>query len=168
MTLPAEQHTRPSALPVGAPLAGTLTALTEVPDPVFAGQLVGAGVAIEPPAEPGPVQVVAPIDGTLAKLHPHAFILVAAGGTGVLVHLGIDTVTLEGDGFTLHVAEGERVSAGAPIVSFDPAQVRARGLSAICPIVVLDSAPDSVPAPASGARVQPGDLLFRWPDGHPG
>ncbi|MDT7775991.1 MAG: sugar system component, partial [Pseudonocardiales bacterium] len=81
---------------VDAPLAGTLTAITDVPDPVFAGQLVGSGAAVEPPADAGPLDVVSPIDGQLVKVHPHAFIVVAPGGTGILVHLGIDTVKLEG------------------------------------------------------------------------
>jgi len=112
---------------VTAPLAGTLTALTEVPDPVFAGQLVGAGVAVEPPAGARVIDVVAPAAGTLAKLHPHAFVLLTEDGTGILVHLGIDTVKLKGAGFTLHAVEGDRVAAGTLVVTFDPAAVRARG-----------------------------------------
>jgi sugar PTS system EIIA component len=147
---------------VTAPLAGTLVPITDVPDPVFAEQLVGAGVAIEPPGA-GPVEVVAPIDGTLTKLHPHAFILLSTSGVSVLVHLGIDTVKLEGAGFTRHVAEGDRVAAGGRIVTFDPAEVRAKGLSAICPVVVPDSEPDTVPAPVAGTPVRPGDVLFDWP-----
>ncbi|MDT7590018.1 MAG: sugar system component [Pseudonocardiales bacterium] len=150
---------------VDAPLAGTLTAITDVPDPVFAGQLVGSGAAVEPPADAGPLDVVSPIDGQLVKVHPHAFIVVAPGGTGILVHLGIDTVKLEGEGFTLHAAEGDQVRAGTRIVTFNPAVARGRGLSASCPVVVLDSEPDSVPDLAYGAQVQPGDLLFSWPDG---
>ncbi|MDT7774994.1 MAG: sugar system component, partial [Pseudonocardiales bacterium] len=62
-------------------------------------------------------------------------------------------------------AEGDQVRAGTRIVTFDPAVARGRGLSASCPVVVLDSEPDSVPDLAYGAQVQPGDLLFSWPDG---
>jgi len=150
---------------VSSPVAGTLTALADVPDPVFAGQLVGSGAAIEPPTGTGPLDVLAPVDGQLVKVHPHAFIVVTAGGIGILVHLGIDTVKLEGAGFTLHAAEGDQVSAGTRIVTFDPDQVRAGGLSASCPVVVLDSAADSVTGLAYGSQVQPGDPLFHWPEG---
>ena len=145
---------------VGAPLAGTAMPLSAVPDAVFAGEMVGAGVAVEPTGA-GPVQVVSPVDGTLVKLHPHAFVVLAASGTGILVHLGIDTVRLKGEGFTLHAEEGAAVAAGDPVVTFDPSSVRERGLSAICPVVVLDSAPGSVPAPAVGA-VEAGEALFAW------
>lgn len=149
------------SLTVTAPLAGTVTALAAVPDAVFAQQMVGAGVAVEPP-DTGASRVVSPVDGTIVKLHPHAFVVVAASGTGILVHLGIDTVGLRGEGFVRHAAEGAVVAAGDPVVTFDPAAVRARGLSATCPVVVLDSAPDSVDEPATGRTVEPGDPLFRW------
>jgi PTS system glucose-specific IIA component/PTS system N-acetylglucosamine-specific IIA component len=150
---------------VGSPVAGTLTALADVPDPVFAGQLVGSGAAVEPPTGSGPLDVLAPVSGQLVKVHPHAFIVVTSGGTGILVHLGIDTVKLEGAGFTLHAAEGDQISAGTRIVTFDPDQVRAGGLSASCPVVVLDSAEDSVAGLPYGNHLQPGDPLFDWPEG---
>lgn len=145
---------------VGSPLAGVVHPLAAVPDAVFAGQMVGAGVAVEPSGA-GPVAVVSPVDGTLVKLHPHAFVVLTASGTGILVHLGIDTVGLAGEGFTLHVVEGAAVAAGDAVATFSPSSVRERGLSAICPVVVLDSAPGSVPAPA-GTAVEAGEVLFTW------
>lgn len=145
---------------IGSPLAGTVHPLSAVPDAVFAGEMVGAGVAVEPTGT-GPVLVVSPVDGTLVKLHPHAFVVLAASGTGILVHLGIDTVRLKDDGFTLHAEEGAAVAAGDPVVTFDPDAVRAGGLSALCPVVVLDAAPGSVPTPAEGA-VEAGGVLFTW------
>ena len=145
---------------VRSPLAGVAHPLSAVPDAVFAGEMVGAGVAVEPTGA-GPVQVVSPVDGTLVKLHPHAFVVLTASGTGILVHLGIDTVRLQGEGFTLHVEEGAAVAVGDPVVTFDPGAVRARDLSAVCPVVVLDSAPGSVPAPADG-DVEAGAALFTW------
>jgi sugar PTS system EIIA component len=145
-----------------APLAGTVVGLAEVPDPVFAEQLVGAGTAVEPTDGAGPTAVCSPIAGTLVKAHPHAFIVRHETGTAVLVHVGIDTVTLSGDGFTRHVAEGEAVAAGAPVVTFDPTAVRARGLSAVTPVVVLDSAPDSIPDLPTGHPVVAGDELYTW------
>ena len=106
-----------------APLPGRVVALADVPDPVFAQQMVGSGVAIEPARGQGPLTVVAPISGKILKLHPHAFVIFGEKATGVLVHIGIDTVKLEGDGFTLIAAEGDTVDAGDPIVSFDPAHL---------------------------------------------
>ncbi|MBF4601698.1 PTS glucose transporter subunit IIA [Frigoribacterium sp. VKM Ac-1396] len=147
---------------VVSPVAGRVTALADVPDAVFAGQLVGAGVAVEPSAPPagGLVAVVSPIAGEIVKLHPHAFVVVDGSGTGVLVHVGIDTVKLGGTGFELAVAEGATVAAGDLVVSFDPAVVAEAGYSAVVPVVVLDSAPDSVSQQAVGTTVESGAPLF--------
>jgi PTS system glucose-specific IIA component len=152
----------PRSTPVLAPIAGTVVTLAEVPDPVFAEQLVGAGAAVEPAAGAGTTEVRSPIAGTLVKAHPHAFIVQHESGAAVLVHVGIDTVTLSGEGFTRHVAEGEAVAAGTPVVTFDPTAVRGRGLSAITPVVVLDSAPDSIPDLRTGHPVAAGDALYTW------
>jgi len=148
---------------VTAPLPGRVVRLADVPDPVFAGQLVGSGLAIEPADGADEVAVLAPVAGKLFKAHPHAFVVLHDDGTGVLVHLGIDTVRLHGAGFTLHVAEGGTVTAGQPVVSFHPSAVRAAGLSACCPVVVLDSGPDAVATDAAGSDVAAGDPLFTWP-----
>lgn len=151
----------PATLAVMAPLTGGTRSLAAVPDPVFAERMVGAGMAVEPP-ETGESRVVSPIDGTVLTLHPHAFVVLGASGTGILVHLGIDTVHLQGEGFVLHTHKGAVLAAGDPVVTFGPAAVRAHGLSAICPVVVLDSAPDSVADPEPGRTVTAGDPLFRW------
>jgi PTS system glucose-specific IIA component len=147
---------------VVSPVAGRVTALADVHDAVFAEQLVGAGVAVEPSAPPagGLVRVVSPIAGEIVKLHPHAFVVVDGSGTGVLVHVGIDTVKLGGTGFELAVAEGATVAAGDLVVSFDPAVVAEAGYSAVVPVVVLDSAPDSVSQQAVGTTVESGAPLF--------
>jgi len=142
---------------VSAPVAGTVVALAEVPDPVFAQQIVGSGLAIDP--ERSESTVVAPADGRLLKLHPHAFVLLTGEGKGLLVHLGIDTVQLEGAGFELLAAEGDEVTAGTPIVRWNPAEIEAGGRSPIVPVVVMDSAPDSVRANATGT-VRVGDEIF--------
>jgi sugar PTS system EIIA component len=121
---------------VAAPLAGTVLPMTEVPDPVVAGSLVGAGMALDPAADAGQVDVVAPVSGRLLEVHPHAFIMLHASGRGVLVHVGIDTLRLAGAPFTLHVREGDGVAVGDRLVTVDVAAVRAAG-----------------------------DLLFGWPAG---
>ncbi|VXB26445.1 PTS glucose transporter subunit IIA [Aeromicrobium sp. 9AM] len=142
---------------VVAPVAGTVVALADVPDPVFAQQIVGSGIAIDP--ERAESTVVAPADGKLLKLHPHAFVLLTAAGKGLLVHLGIDTVQLEGEGFELLVAEGDEVTAGTSIVRWDPVAIEAGGRSPIVPVVVMDTAPDSVHSDVTGA-VRVGDEIF--------
>ncbi|MGH6655982.1 MAG: PTS sugar transporter subunit IIA [Actinocrinis sp.] len=146
-------------LPVGSPLAGTAIGLGQVPDPVFAQAMVGPGAAVDPQRRP--LDAVSPIAGTLVKLKPHAFVVVDPAGRGVLVHLGIDTVNLDGAGFELLAAEGARVEAGQPVIRWDPAQIEARGMSPICPVIALDAAPDAVGRVASG-EVEPGAPLFYW------
>ncbi|WP_433252422.1 PTS sugar transporter subunit IIA [Streptosporangium sp. CA-135522] len=142
-----------------APVAGAAVGLRAVPDPVFSEGLVGPGVAIEPARVAG--EAVSPITGKLVKLHPHAFVVVGDDGRGVLVHLGIDTVQLKGEGFELLVSEGDRVSAGQPVVAWDPVGVEAGGRSPVCPVVALDAVEGSVTTLAEGA-VRAGDELFRW------
>lgn len=148
---------------VDAPLAGQVLALADVPDPVFAGLIVGAGLALEPEDGATEVLVVSPVAGRVMKVHPHAFVLLDEAGAGVLVHLGIDTVKLEGKGFTVHVADGDEVARGARMITWDPTAVRRAGYSAVCPVVVMQSSADSIePAVAVGASAVPGSPLFTW------
>lgn len=144
-----------------APLPGRVCTVGEVPDKVFADQIVGPGAAIDPLREPG--TVVAPAAGRLLKLHPHAFAMLTPDGTGLLVHLGIDTVQLSGEGFELLVDERSTVAAGDPIVRWSPADVEAGGRSPIVPVIVLDAPKDSVDLQRVGQQVASGDLLFTWP-----
>jgi PTS system glucose-specific IIA component len=148
-----------SILLVAAPLAGTAIALSEVPDPVFAESMVGPGAAVDP--ERGPLTVFAPIAGMLVKLKPHAFVVTAPNGKGVLVHLGIDTVNFEGNGFELFAEEGATLVVGAPVVRWNPARVAAAGLSPICPVIALDAPLTAVNRLAAGP-VAVGTPLFNW------
>ena len=148
---------------VDAPLAGQVLALADVPDPVFAGLIVGAGLALEPEDGATEVLVISPVAGRVMKVHPHAFVLLDESGAGVLVHLGIDTVRLEGAGFTVHVADGDEVARGARMITFDPTAVRRAGYSAVCPVVVMQSKADDVePAVAVGSPAVVGEPLFTW------
>jgi sugar PTS system EIIA component len=147
------------ALTVTAPVTGAVVPLSEVPDPVFAGGLVGPGAALVP--EPGAGPVVAPVAGELVKVKPHAFVVMSAAGLAVLVHLGIDTVRLDGAGFTVLLSTGKLVAAGDPVVRWDPAVVAARGLATTCPVVALDASATAVDVVAAG-RVAAGDPLFTW------
>ena len=148
---------------VDAPLAGQVLALADVPDPVFAGLIVGAGLAVEPEDGATEVPVVSPVAGRVMKVHPHAFVVLDESGAGVLVHLGIDTVRLEGEGFAVHVNDGDEVERGAQMITWDPTAVRRAGYSAVCPVVVMQSKSDDVePAVAVGSSVVLGEPLFTW------
>jgi PTS system glucose-specific IIA component len=140
------------------PCPGRLIPLTEAPDPVFAAEMVGPGVAIDP--DPGEVTVVSPIAGKIVKLHPHAFVVLDSSGIGVLVHLGINTVRLEGKGFEVLAAEGMTVAAGDPIVRWDPAAITGDGISTLVPVVAMDRPKGSIPPPAAGAAAVVGEVLF--------
>ena len=148
------------ALRVYAPVAGRVIATSDIPDPVFSAGMVGPGVAIDP--DPGAGRsAVSPISGTVVKLHPHAFVVAGADGRGVLVHLGIDTVQLKGEGFTLHAAEGDAVEAGQELVTWSPSDVAAGGRSPVVPVVALDVAPELlVPTAAEETDVVAGEELF--------
>jgi sugar PTS system EIIA component len=146
------------SLVVLAPIAGTVVPLAEVPDPVFAGQMVGSGAAVEPPA--GEMfDVVSPVAGKVIKLLPHAFVVVEESGRGVLTHVGIDTVKLKGEGFKLLIAQGDTVEAGAMVMRVDPAAALAAGYSMVSPVVVLDTKPDTATLVAAGT-VTAGEELF--------
>lgn len=146
------------SLVVQSPISGTVIPLADVPDPVFAGQMVGSGAAVEPPAGES-FDVVSPVAGKVIKLLPHAFVVVEKSGRGILTHVGIDTVKLKGDGFTLLIKQGDTVDAGTPVMRVDPAAAVAAGYSMVSPVVVLDSKPDTATLAANGA-VAAGAGLF--------
>ena len=150
----------PAALVVFAPVPGRMVRMADVPDPVFAASLVGPGVAVDPIRSRH--QAVAPVGGRIVKLHPHAYVVITPDGRGVLVHLGIDTVQLKGEGFTLLAGEGDEVAAGAPVVEWDPAAVEAGGRSPLCPVVALDAAGDALRLSADGGEIAVGAELFTW------
>ena len=132
----------PDGLLVLAPVAGRAVGLDTVPDPTFAQAIVGPGAAIDPPRVV--VDAIAPISGKLVKVFPHAFVIVSPDGRGVLVHLGIDTVQLKGAGFTVRATQGDTVTAGDVIVSYDVPAVVASGRDPIVPVIVLDRQGDDI------------------------
>src|SRR4029078_1034498 len=123
-------------------------------DPVFAQEIVGGGVAVQPPQNSGPVVAGAPVSGTLVRVQPHDFVIQSGSGTGILVHLGIDTVRMNGAGFEVLASEGSTIRAGDPVGRFDPQASAAHGYSSVSPVIVLLSAPGAVTAPAVGSTVQ--------------
>ena len=148
--------------PVLAPVAGRAVPLSDVPDPVFSAGMVGHGAAVDPPREV--VEAVAPVSGKLLKLLPHAYVIMTVDNVGVLVHLGIDTVALNGEGFTTHVTQGDDVTAGQKVITYDVPAIVAKGLNPIVPVVVMDEREaDNITlaeAVLEGAVLAPGDDLF--------
>lgn len=124
------------------PLQGTIVPLEDVPDSTFADRLLGGGVAIDPSGN----QVVAPAAGVVSQAFPtgHAVALTLDDGAEVLIHVGLDTVKMNGEGFTLHVKNGDRVVAGQPLVDFDRAKIEAAGYKAITPVVILGHADSTI------------------------
>lgn len=151
----------PAPVAVLAPVPGRAVDLAEVPDPTFAQAVVGPGAAINPPR--GMVDAIAPISGKLLKVFPHAYVILSADGIGVLVHLGIDTVELRGEGFALHAKQGDQVTAGDLIVTWDSAAVEAGGRDPIVPVIILERTKESIAladAVAAGAELAAGDLFL--------
>ncbi|GAA2410924.1 PTS glucose transporter subunit IIA [Streptomyces glaucosporus] len=145
---------------VTSPLAGRAIGLAAVPDPVFSGEMVGPGTAVDPVR--GPSTAVSPVDGIVVSLHPHAFVVVDDEGHGVLTHLGIDTVQLNGQGFELLAAKGDTVRRGDPIVRWNPVEVEAVGKSPVCPVVALEATRDALADVVVDADVPSGGTLFTW------
>lgn len=127
----------PASTPLHAPLKAVVIPLDQVPDPVFAQQTMGPGIALEPLES----QLFAPCDGEivhLARTH-HALTLKTDQGCDLLIHLGLDTVDLEGEGITVHVAPGDRVRRGDLLWEFDADLLACRALSLITPLVVTSN-----------------------------
>ena len=121
-------------LTVVSPLAGKVIPVEEVADGVFSEKMVGDGFAVEPEAD----EVLAPADGeiTLVFDTKHAFTMRTAQGVDLLVHMGIDTIRLNGEPFTLNIQQGDTVKAGQPIGTMDRAAILAAGYRTVTPVVV--------------------------------
>ncbi|MGQ7555407.1 PTS system trehalose-specific EIIBC component [Streptococcus suis] len=125
-----------SAIELISPLTGQTKELSQATDPVFASGVMGQGVLIDPSEG----ILVAPIDGEVSVLFPtnHAVGITATNGVELLMHIGMDTVGLEGKGFTAHVKQGDKVKAGDKLISFDIDVIKAAGLVAETPVIVTN------------------------------
>ncbi|MBO0574054.1 PTS glucose transporter subunit IIA [Clostridium botulinum] len=146
-----------------APVLGRVLELSEVPDKVFASKLAGDGVAIE--CEDN--TIVAPANGVISLIFKtnHAFGITLEDGTELLVHIGIDTVKLEGKGFERLLQEGDKVRVGDPIIRIDREFIEAEGYSLITPVLITN--PDNVKniQYKTGFNASPGkDILIIYTD----
>ncbi|MCY8189662.1 glucose-specific PTS transporter subunit IIBC [Bacillus spizizenii] len=115
------------------PLKGETVSLTDVPDQVFSEKMMGEGFAIDPSEG----KVVAPADGEIVSIFPtkHAIGFMSAGGTEILIHVGIDTVKLSGEGFKAHVTSGQAVKQGELLLTFDLDYIKQHAASAVTPVI---------------------------------
>ena len=120
-----------------APMAGKAVPITEVPDPTFAECMLGNGIAIEPVDG----KVYAPCDATVDMMFTtgYAVSLVAACGAEILIHVGLETVSLEGKPFTIHVANGDEVKKGQLLLEADLEAIKAAGLPTITPMLICNT-----------------------------
>src|SRR5688572_1495403 len=125
-----------SNLLLKAPLSGVLVPIDQVPDPVFAQKMVGDGVSIDPTT----ARLLAPCDGRIIQIHSaaHALTIASEQGIEVLIHIGLDTVNLKGQGFTARVRLGDVVRAGDPLIDFDADYVATRAKSLLTQIVITN------------------------------
>jgi len=143
---------------VTSPLAGVVRPLDKTGDPVFAGGLIGPGVSIVPNSN----KVIAPANGTIvaAPASAHAIGLRTDSGIDLLIHVGIETVRLDGAPFTLLVEQGQRVTAGQALLEFDAAAITAAGCSVISPVVVTNLAKSQQLTVLADGPVEAGSPLF--------
>jgi len=141
-----------------APMRGWATPLDEVDDPVFAGRMLGDGVAIDPTGS----ELRAPCDAEVISLHQagHAVGLRTVNGAELLLHVGLETVSLGGEGFTRHVADGQRVKRGDLLISFDLDLLADRAKSLVTPIVITNGEGFAIVSRVQGRRVEVGDPLL--------
>jgi len=153
-----DQGASGSALILLAPLDGWATPLREVPDPVFADRMMGDGVAIDPIGS----TLAAPCDGEIIVLHPalHAVTLRAANGAEILMHIGLDTVALGGQGFTAHVTQGQKVREGDALLSFDLDRLAHAARSLITPILLTNGEGFVIERRLENAKVARGQVLM--------
>ena len=145
---------------VCAPVAGRVMALDEVQDPAFAQGMLGVGVGIAPEGD----VAYAPVDGTVvADIRTgHALLIRARSGAEVLLHVGLDSVALRGEGFDQLVHKGDEVRAGQPVLGFDRSLMSARGLDDTVVVTVTNSDDFASVAVAScGGEVRAGSAVLR-------
>jgi len=120
-----------------APVDGELIALEEVPDPVFSEKMMGDGIAIKPANG----SVVSPVQGEVVQVFPtkHAVGIKTDNGVEVLIHIGLETVSLDGQGFTAYIQEGDKVKPGDKLITFDKAVIDEKAKSSITPMIITNA-----------------------------
>ncbi|MBE4907316.1 PTS glucose transporter subunit IIA [Bacillus luteolus] len=122
---------------ITSPINGRVLDITEVPDPVFSQKMMGEGIAIEP----ADGQVVSPVDGEIVQVFPtkHAVGIKTKSGLEILIHIGLETVTLNGEGFESFVQAGDKVVRGDKLIAFDLNIIKEKAASTITPMIITNT-----------------------------
>ena len=144
---------------IGAPVAGEAVVSSEVNDPTFAEEMLGKGMAIRPSVG----RVVAPCDATVDMMFEtgHAVSLTTESGVELLIHVGIDTVNLQGKHYTVHAAAGDKVKKGQLLIEFDKDAIAAEGYDTVTPVVVCNSDDFAAFETVTGKTVAEGETVIR-------
>lgn len=143
---------------IGAPIEGEAVPSSEISDPTFGEEMLGKGMAIKPAVG----KVYAPVDATVGMVFDtkHAITLVSESGTEILIHIGLDTVSLNGAPFTIHVSADDKVKKGDLIAEFDMDAIKAAGLETITPVIICNSDDYKEVKRFTGKNVKPGDDIM--------
>ena len=161
-TIQPTLHVAPTAefetATISSPLTGQVKTLSEIEDEVFSSGMLGDGIAIEPTSG----QVVSPVDGTVSSVFPtkHAIGITSDEGVEILIHIGMDTVSLNGDGFENFVQQNDRVTKGMLIARVDLDKLKAAGFSTITPVVITNTGDYKKVSTAAHHEIKQGDLLL--------
>ena len=159
--------------PVVTPLSGTAVSLDSVPDPILATGTIGAGVAVIPDAGVEVVQILAPIGGVMKRVAPNMFVIqtqsvpggshaeMLADQPSIFMQLGVDTGRLNGQGFDVHVQEGDLVRQGTPVCTYAPRELGRMGFDPVVMVLGLQMGASEIKLDVfSGEPVMDGDNLF--------
>ncbi|MHC5534573.1 beta-glucoside-specific PTS transporter subunit IIABC [Priestia megaterium] len=140
-----------------SPMSGKVVNLSEVNDPTFSSEMMGKGIAVDPTIG----RAVSPIDGVVQSVFRtnHAIGLISDNGTEILIHIGIDTIQLDGKYFTPHVKDGDRVQAGDLLVEFNLKKIKEAGFETITPIIITNSTNNTELVNKAGEIVEENKLL---------
>ncbi len=144
---------------LGAPIEGEAVVSSEISDPTFGEELLGKGMAIKPTVG----KVFAPADGTIAMVFDtkHAISMITEGGAEVLIHVGLDTVSLGGEPYTIHVKADDKVKKGDLLGEFDMDAIKAAGLETITPVIICNSDDYKDVERFTGKMVKVGDDIMK-------
>ncbi len=154
----SEAPKAPETWQLFAPVAGEAVALSEVSDPTFGEEILGKGMAIKP----GEGKVFAPCDATVDMMFEtgHAVSLVTGFGAEVLIHVGLDTVNLKGEHYTIHAKAGDKVKKGDLLIEFDKDAIAAAGYDTITPVIICNTPDYASIVPHTGSAVTNGDVVL--------
>lgn len=156
---PATVETHPAEGQLVAPVDGTVVKLSDVSDPVFAGGMMGQGLGISPSGS----VVYAPVAGTVSAIgapNYHAIGITGDAGEEVIIHIGVDTVEMKGDGFSTYAEKGAHVAAGDPLVGFSSAKIHAAGHDDVVIMVVANTSEYSSATLAREGEVKAGEPVL--------